>query len=187
MSKIAVFFPGIGYHCDKPLLYYSYRMVEECGDYESIRLSYSYDGGNIRGDEAKMQAAFDALYAQTEEQLAKVRFCDYEEVVFLSKSVGTIIAAAYAERHGISCRKVLYTPLRHTYAFHPGDAVAFIGTKDPWSDVGQVMEASRKAGVPIYSYENANHSLEVGNALEDIKILRDVMEKTHDYLKKMPL
>lgn len=21
--KLAVFFPGIGYHCDKPLLYYS--------------------------------------------------------------------------------------------------------------------------------------------------------------------
>ena len=24
--KIAVFFPGIGYHCDKPLLYYARKL-----------------------------------------------------------------------------------------------------------------------------------------------------------------
>ena len=27
--KIAVFFPGIGYHCDKPLLYYARKLVQE--------------------------------------------------------------------------------------------------------------------------------------------------------------
>lgn len=33
--KIAVFFPGIGYHCDKPLLYYARKLVQEYG-YEKI-------------------------------------------------------------------------------------------------------------------------------------------------------
>ena len=33
--KLAVFFPGIGYHCDKPLLYYSRKLVQEYG-YEKI-------------------------------------------------------------------------------------------------------------------------------------------------------
>ena len=28
--KAAVFFPGIGYHCDKPLLYYSRKLAQEC-------------------------------------------------------------------------------------------------------------------------------------------------------------
>lgn len=44
-------FPGIGYHCDKPLLYYSRKLAQECGYEETIALSYTYDGGNIRGNE----------------------------------------------------------------------------------------------------------------------------------------
>lgn len=51
--KAAVFFPGIGYHCDKPLLYYSRKLAQECGYEETIALSYTYDGGNIRGNEEK--------------------------------------------------------------------------------------------------------------------------------------
>lgn len=34
MNKMAVFFPGIGYHCDKPLLYYAQKLAAEKG-YES--------------------------------------------------------------------------------------------------------------------------------------------------------
>lgn len=64
--KLAVFFPGIGYHCDKPLLYYSRKMAQECGYEETIALSYAYDGGNIRGNEEKMQQAFESLYEQAE-------------------------------------------------------------------------------------------------------------------------
>lgn len=91
MKKLAIFFPGIGYHCDKPLLYYARKLTQECGYEESILLSYSYDGRNIRGDEQKMQQAFEALYAQAEQQLSKVDFGKYSEILFVSKSVGTII------------------------------------------------------------------------------------------------
>lgn len=77
MKKLAIFFPGIGYHCDKPLLYYARKLTQECGYEESILLSYSYDGRNIRGDEQKMQQAFEALYAQAEQQLSKVDFGKY--------------------------------------------------------------------------------------------------------------
>ena len=72
--KLAVFFPGIGYHCDKPLLYYAKKLTQQCRYEECISLSYSYDGGNIRGNQQKMQQAFEALYAQAEEKLT-VRSC----------------------------------------------------------------------------------------------------------------
>ena len=39
MSKLAVFFPGIGYTVDKPLLHYSRRIVQEFG-YEIQLLTY---------------------------------------------------------------------------------------------------------------------------------------------------
>ena len=95
--KLAVFFPGIGYHCDKPLLYYSRKLAQECGYEETIALSYTYDGGNIRGNEEKMQQAFESLYEQAEKSLSAVDFDKYDEILFVAKSVGTIIASAYAD------------------------------------------------------------------------------------------
>ena len=62
--KIAVFFPGIGYHCDKPLLYYARKLVQEYGYEKIVMQEYSYNGKNIRGDKKKMQEAFESLYAQ---------------------------------------------------------------------------------------------------------------------------
>ena len=109
MKKLAIFFPGIGYHCDKPLLYYARKLTQECGYAESILLSYSYDGGNIRGDEQKMQQAFEVLYAQAAQQLDGMDFGKYSEILFVSKSVGTIIASNYAWKYKIPCRQVLYT------------------------------------------------------------------------------
>ena len=38
-KKLAVFFPGIGYHNDKPLLYYSRKLAAELG-FEVIEITY---------------------------------------------------------------------------------------------------------------------------------------------------
>lgn len=182
--KAAVFFPGIGYHCDKPLLYYSRKLAQECGYEETIALSYNYDGGNIRGNEEKMQQAFESLYEQAEKSLSAVDFDKYDEILFVAKSVGTIIASAYAEKHSIRCRQILYTPLKYTYNFAHREAIAFIGTSDPWSIVSEVQAFSQKQQVPMYTCENANHSLETTDTLENLKILQDVMGKTKRFLER---
>ena len=208
--KLAVYFPGIGYHCDKPLLYYSRRLAAEAG-YEELQLSYTFSGGNIRGNKEKMREAFFALYGQAKEQLSAVDWNAYDEILFVSKSIGTIISAAYAAEQHISCRQILYTPLEDTFSVEEelavtqeqmiaqkgykanqnetctsvgedvwttGRAIAFIGTADPWSEVSRVIALSEKKGIPIFSYEGANHSLENGNALECLRILADVMAKS---------
>lgn len=100
------------------------------------------------------------------------------------KSVGTIIASAYAEKHSIRCRQILYTPLKYTYNFAHREAIAFIGTSDPWSIVPEVQALSQKQQVPMYTYENANHSLETTDTLENLKILQDVMGKTKGFLER---
>ena len=79
--KLAVYFPGIGYHCDKPLLYYSRRLAAEAG-YEELQLSYTFSGGNIRGNKEKMREAFFALYEQAKEQLGAVDWSACDEILF---------------------------------------------------------------------------------------------------------
>ncbi len=67
MAKIAVYFPGIGYHCDKPLLYYGRKIACEQGYQEYRNVSYTYHAENIRGDEEKMKEAYEALFVEAEE------------------------------------------------------------------------------------------------------------------------
>ena len=53
-KRLAVIFPGIGYHCDKPILYYSRKLAKEQEYKEIISLEYSYTEKNIRGNEKRM-------------------------------------------------------------------------------------------------------------------------------------
>lgn len=180
--KIAVIFPGIGYHCDKPLLYYAREVALELGYEKIIKLNYSYAGTDIRNNETKMKEAFDALFLQANEALSDVSFTDEDDVLFISKSVGTIIASAYAEKNNIKCRQILYTPLKYTYQFAHDDAIAFIGTSDAWSNVDEVVKMSNEQSVPIHVYEGLNHSLESENAVKNIATLKEVIELTKGFM-----
>lgn len=185
MSKIAVYFPGIGYHCDKPLLYYARETACETG-YKNYRaLSYPYMDKNIRGNEEKMRETYEALLLKAEEQLSDIVWAEYDDVLFVSKSVGTIIAASYAKKYGIACaRHVLYTPLIQTFSFEPGDAEAFIGTADPWSNVDEIIRLSGTSRIPLNVYEGCNHSLECGDLLRNLEIIKEVMQKTKDFCER---
>ena len=48
MKKLAIIFPGVGYTCTKPLLYYTASMAAERG-YEIIRLDYGQDIHTFHG------------------------------------------------------------------------------------------------------------------------------------------
>lgn len=73
-------------------------------------------------------------------------------------------------------------PLRETYDFHPQNAIAFLGTSDPWSDIEKVTGISRGQKIPLFLYPDANHSLETKDTLDNIKTLRNVMEETKRFL-----
>ena len=193
MSKLVILFPGIGYNCDKPLLYYGRKLAEQEG-YECRMVPYVYDGdARIRGDRERMKKAFESLYAQAAEMLSGVEYGQYEEVLFLSKSVGTVIAAAYAKElrekgilpgAGFWLRHVLYTPLEYTFQYEPENAVGFLGTADPWCVPEEVFRLAKKQGVPMHAYEGANHSLETADTFANLRVLADIMTKTKEFLQK---
>ena len=185
MSKLAIYFPGIGYHCDKPLLYYSRSLARELGYKEYRNISYTYEGQNIRGDQAKMREAYEALFQQAEAELEDIDWAAYDEILFVSKSIGTIIAASYAKKYGmVGVKHVLYTPLAETFQFVPEKGIAFIGTADPWSNTEEIIRMARKNRLPLHVYDDCNHSLECGDAERNLEILKDVMEKTREFLRE---
>ena len=193
MSKIAVLFPGIGYTCDKPLLYYSAKLAAEKG-FEVVRVPYGNFPSNVKGNAEKMYQSFVSAREQSEEILKDVDWSSYDEIVFFSKSVGTVVALSYASEHGIDARQVLYTPLKETFKF-PVEAgaaaandagksrvIAFHGTGDPWAVTDEIVRICEEKGVPLYLTKDANHSLECGKAIKDIKTIRKVMRTVKEFL-----
>lgn len=198
MSKIAVLFPGIGYTCDKPLLYYSAKLAAEKG-LEVVRVPYGNFPSNVKGNAEKMYQSFVSAREQSEEILKDVDWSSYDEIVFFSKSVGTVVALSYASEHGIDARQVLYTPLKETFKFPvaaagaaegsadasdagKSRAIAFHGTGDPWAQTEDIIKICEEKGVPLYLTKDANHSLECGKAIKDIKTIRKVMRTVKEFL-----
>ena len=181
MKRIAVIFPGIGYHCDKPLLYYSARLAASRG-FEVRTITYHDMPQKVRGDRTKMQQSFELGLAQASEQLRSINWLAYSEILFIGKSVGTVIASAYASEHALAVRSILLTPLEETFRFVSTNAIAFHGTKDPWADTPAIREACRKTQIPLYLTEHANHSLETGDCLQDLGNLRLVIKQIDAFI-----
>ena len=92
-KKIAVIFPGVGYHVDKPLLYYSRKLAGQYG-YEIVCADYGKLPSGIKGDMKKMYEAYEQALANVTEKFADLDFHSYDRVLFISKSIGTAVAAS---------------------------------------------------------------------------------------------
>ena len=180
MRKIACLFPGIGYTCDKPLLYYSAKMLK-AANWEINLLHYGGFPDGVKGNRGKMRQCAVMAGEQAEEALRKIRWNEYDEILFIGKSVGTVVCAAYARQHRLVCRQILFTPVNETFDFASGDSIAFHGTADPWAETETIRKRCRQLNIPLYETENANHSLETGDTDADIRELLKVMNTVRKF------
>ena len=181
LMKLAILFPGIGYHCDKPLLYYARKLTVKYG-YLIREVSYGSLPKNVKGDPEKMAECYRLGLAAAEAQLADVDWDACGEVLLIGKSIGTAIAAGFAAKHVPWARSIWYTPLTETFRLIQGEGIAFHGTKDPWAETPAVQQGCAEKGIPCYLTEDANHSLETGDVQTDLRNLRTVMERTEAYI-----
>ncbi len=202
LHKLAVIFPGIGYTADKPLLYFGRRIAVEYG-YEIRIMDYKGFPPKVKGDRNRMEESFFIALRQAEEMLAGVDFTEYDDIVFIGKSIGTIVAAKIAAdaAAGTSSeaaagtapespakariRQVLYTPLEDTFRFPIGEAIAFTGDDDPWvgKENSRIPALCKERGIPCRLVPHANHSLESKDVFADMKELHKVMKETEAFLE----
>ena len=192
-NGLAVIFPGIGYTCDRSLLYYTAVMMREHG-YRVVPVPYTGFPKNVKGDAQKMRECYAIAQDQAVEILRDVNFDDYDDIVFIGKSIGTVVALAIARQFGLTARYVLYTPLVETFDLLPLQtpdhtpvnaferAIAFHGTSDPWAKTPEIIDACLPRGIPLHLVENANHSLETGDLDTDLHTLKETMEKVRQFL-----
>ena len=182
-KKIAVIFPGVGYHVDKPLLYYSRKLADQYG-YEIACADYGKLPSGIKGDMKKMYEAYEQALASVTEKFADLDFHSYDRILFISKSIGTAVAASYDAQYEIGAGHIYYTPVEASFQAIGTEGIVFHGTGDDWAKTEVISAECEKRGLPLYLTEQANHSMETGNALRDLEILKTIMEKTDQYIRE---
>ena len=186
MKRIAVMFPGVGYTCGKPLLYYTAQAAKEAG-YEIIRLDYGEDIHTFKGrNMEELESVIQKAFGRSLECLKKVNWEDYGEVLFVSKSIGTVVACRMEQALGIRAYQFLMTPIPHTLPWlGQVKGIFFAGTADPYIPEEMVRQAAKNhpemaAGI----YEGCNHSLEKpGDVLAGLDNLKDVVGKLKKYME----
>lgn len=180
--KAAVIFPGIGYHTDKPLLYYGKKLAKEAG-YRIIEVNYTGFPQNVKGNEEKMRQAYELARTQAEEILCDVNFKEYERVLFISKSIGTVVAADYDKAHAVNAEHIYFTPVPQTFSFvREKSGILFHGLNDPWCETSIVVENCKRLKLNLKTFEGANHSLETGDCLRDLENMGMVFRSLKDVI-----
>lgn len=202
---LAVIFPGLGYGADRPLLYYAGKLAREAG-YNLVTVSYGELPRVERPvlgkplDTERLEECFRLALERAAHQLAAVpgsvqlpwadadgtagvgAGADGPDILLISKSIGTAVGAAWAASCGLSPRQLLYTPVSRTFDFPLARSIAFHGTADPWIASGECTAGCRAAGVPLHTFEGANHSLECADVQESIRNLALAMRLTGEFI-----
>lgn len=171
MKKLIVLFPGAGYGLDCPLLYYADFLFETNG-YERIHMDYQ----NILSDkELSLENKLVKIREYVYEQVKDIDLTLYDEVVFLSKSIGSVEAGILAEKLGINVVQIFITPIAEAVSYCHVDSYVVIGTKDKAYEI--YKDYCDANGIKVLYIKDANHSLEVERQpYQSINILKSVME-----------
>ena len=181
MKKLAVLFPGIGYTCIKPLLYYTGALAAEMG-YEVLRLDYGQDIHTFRGRTSQeMRPVCETALERTLRQLETVPFQEYDSILFISKSIGTTVACRAEMALNLSQKpfQFLMTPIPDTIPLlEEVNGIFLAGTADPYISSDLISSAAKKwpekTGI---LFEGCNHSLEKpGNIMEGLRNLTQVCQ-----------
>lgn len=176
-TGLVVLFPGVRYSVECPLLYYAGLKYELMG-FEKVGISsYRVD---IEGKTYEQYAG--EAKQNVKKQLKHIDFSQYEQIVFVSKSMGTVLAPWVEEELGLSnVSHVFLTPLNLTlpYLTRERDIRLIVaGTADKNVNQDKLREICRKYSLPLRLVKRVGHRLETNRSIEkNIDILKAVIKE----------
>jgi len=157
-TGIAVCFPGTGFTC-KEALFERLGADYAAREYEVIKLDFSHIP--FREIES-LEEAIAVAQRAVKRQLSHVAFSEYDDVVFLSKSLGTVLAMEFDNKNNIHARHLLLTPLNKTLLqVHSETKVIamVLGTQDRFLTGRALASFCEERGIRHCLIEGVNHSL----------------------------
>lgn len=178
-DKLVVLFPGKNYPCDKPILHFAGTSAIQSG-YDLMVLEYGYQAARENLDMSELHRVIEESHESVQRIISK-----YEQVIFISKSLGTIVAGEVHEKLDIPIRHLFLTPIKDTIPYiNKFNGLVVYGTKDEVFN-GQLAKHINIDEVrEVVEIPNANHSLESNHVAESIEILGKIVRIYMNFINK---
>lgn len=189
--KLAVFFPGRRYGVDCPLLYYAENVCRKKG-YETLLMHYS-EHRDVK-DMITIEENVKAVLPYVKKRIRERDLGQYDEILFVSKSIGTVIAGwleqelererclpMQEEEKGVSLdlpliRHIFMTPLVQTFPYMESDKnIVICGSEDDYLDMEELRDFCKKHGIHRYCFEGVGHSMEHEKMKDTLKVMGEIM------------
>ncbi len=167
MGKSIVFsFPGKRGE-EIPLLYFGAKHYVD-KDYEKVFINHPASGNGL-----------EEVYENAKSILNSYDFSEYEDIVFVGKSMGTVVACKLKEELQIDASLVLFTPLKDTLPYIKADnrvALAAAGDNDRFLEWEVLSKHCEAENVPCYIEPGVGHGMEVkDNMAKNLQVISNVI------------
>jgi dienelactone hydrolase len=191
-TKLAIIFPGVGYTCQMPLLYYTTSILLENG-YDAIWIEYDYKNEKFESSDSDEQLRWLNFDAEASHNAATAGN-KYKKILLVGKSLGTFALSHLNETTKNIEKTIWLTPLlgkSGTTGLEmygkikkvSKNSLFIIGTEDPHYDEGKI-EGLKKRDVKFVSVIGANHSMEIENdSFKSLKVLEQVTKEIKEFLE----
>ncbi|MWV43375.1 alpha/beta hydrolase [Paenibacillus sp. HJL G12] len=177
-SKLVVLFPGKNYPCHKPILHFAGTSAIQSG-FDLMVLEYGYQAARTDLDMNDLPRVIEDSHETVRRIINK-----YHEVIFISKSIGTIVAGEVHGKLDMPIRHLFLTPIKDTIRYiNKSNGLVVYGTKDEMFNNELANQINIDEVREVIEIPNANHSFETHNVEEDIEILSQLVRIYLDFLK----
>lgn len=178
-KALVVVFPGQNYSAERPLLEYAGKLAREYGC-DLLLLEYGYQIARA----AFKREEIDIVVEECKVALASLP--EYEQLLFVSKSMGTIIAGRIAAEAdmGEKVAHLFLTPVAESLPYiKQGRGSLIYGGSDPLFTRQHAAELSGMKQLRVYRIDDANHYLEVGSVNESLAVLLVIINFYHEFYR----
>ncbi len=189
-EQTAIVFPGFGYTCQMPLLFYSIEVLLQKG-LNVLTVEYNYSR-NVQFRALSKEEQTGWLHADVEASYRAAQNQGYSNIVTLiGKSLGTrAIAHLLREHSELENAKIVWlTPLikdqdlREQIASHKAGNLIAIGTADPHCDVDILSSLQDNPRISVVLIEDGDHGLQVQDDLNrSLEALSKVIASVNQFL-----
>lgn len=172
-KKIVLSFPG-SRGSEIPLLYFAAKHYEDLG-YEKVFVN------NPIIQDTSYEVLLNTLIENAKTIIESLNLSEYDNVVFIAKSIGTVVACKIKEIYNLNAQLILFTPIEDTLKYIKSDnniLLVSLGTKDRIIEWNIVKSLCETENINCYIEENVGHRMEVMNDLQrNLEIIYNIISK----------
>ncbi len=182
-DTLFVLLPGLASTVDSPLMYYSAGLALDLKS-DCVAVNYCFHTGGKPYQQEHFWALVDDVKKVIDACLAKNK---YQKIVFVGKSLGSIILMVLEAKYRTKyiTHLVLLTPIpEYTDKIIEREQFIAFGTADHFIDQSVIDNYQKHQNITMHIVENGDHGLAVGDTVNSIESLKQLMLAIRTYLKE---